>query len=82
MQEPKIYLKIIVNLLLTVTGIVLLIVFLPKLIRFFLPFVIGGILSVIANPLVKFLERRVKLLRKHSSAIIIVMALLAVAGVL
>ena len=44
MQEPKIYLKIIVNLLLTVTGIVLLIVFLPKLIRFFLPFVIGGIL--------------------------------------
>ena len=82
MQEPKIYLKIIVNLLLTVTGIVLLIVFLPKLIRFFLPFVIGGILSVIANPLVKFLERRVKLLRKHSSAIIIVTVLLAVAGVL
>ncbi len=82
MQEPKIYLKIIVNLLLTVTGIVLLIVFLPKLIRFFLPFVIGGILSVIANPLVKFLERRIKLLRKHSSAIIIVTVLLAVAGVL
>lgn len=82
MQEPKIYLKIIVNLLLTVIGIVLLIVFLPKLIRFFLPFVIGGILSAIANPLVKFLERRVKLLRKHSSAIIIVTVLLAVAGVL
>ncbi len=82
MQEPKIYFKIITNLLLTITGIVLLIVFLPRVIRFFLPFVIGGILSMIANPLVKFLERKVKLLRKHSSAIIIVAVLLAIAGVI
>lgn len=82
MQEPRIYLKIIVNLLLTVTGTVLLIIFLPKFIGFFLPFVIGGIISMIANPLVKFMEKRIKIVRKHGTAIIICMVLAAVVGVL
>lgn len=82
MQEPKVYLKIIVNLLLTVTGAVLLIIFLPKLIGFFLPFVIGGIISMIANPLVRFMEKRIKIVRKHGSAIIIITVIAAVVGVL
>ena len=45
-----------------------------------MPFVIGWIISMIANPLVKFLEKRVKILRKHSSAIIIVVVIAAVVG--
>jgi sporulation integral membrane protein YtvI len=55
---------------------------LPKVLLFFLPFVIGWILSVIANPLVKFLEKHIKLVRKHSSMIIIivVLALLVTGG--
>ena len=40
-----------------------------------MPFVIGWIISMIANPLVRFLERKVKILRKHSSAILIVAVL-------
>jgi sporulation integral membrane protein YtvI len=47
-----------------------------------MPFVIGWIISMIANPLVKFLEQRVKILRKHSSAIIIVAVIAVVVGVL
>jgi sporulation integral membrane protein YtvI len=37
---------------------------------------------MIANPLVKFLEKRVKIVRKHSSAIIIIAVIAAVVGVL
>lgn len=44
----------------------------PRVIWFFLPFVIGWLLSVVANPLVKFLEKRVKMVRKHSSMLIII----------
>jgi sporulation integral membrane protein YtvI len=49
---------------------------------FFLPFVIGWIVAMIANPLVRFLEKKVKILRKHSSAIIIVLVIAAIVGVI
>lgn len=82
MKDSKIYLKIIVNLLLTLIGVVLLIVLVPKALKFFLPLVIGGIISMIANPLVRFMEKRIKIVRKHGSAIIIVTVIAAVIGVL
>lgn len=40
-----------------------------------MPFVIGWIISLIANPLVRWLESKVKILRKHSSVIIIVLVI-------
>lgn len=52
-----------------------------KLIIFFMPFVIGWIISMIANPLVRFLENKLKILRKHSSFAIIVLVLAAVIGI-
>jgi sporulation integral membrane protein YtvI len=74
------YLKIVINF----TFIILLALFLflvfPKLISFFLPFIIGWIVSLIANPLVHFLEKKIKLRRKHSSAIIIVAAIIFIVG--
>lgn len=80
MKKLLIYIKILVNVLLFVIGVLAVIFLVPKLLRFFMPFVIGFIVSVIANPLVKFLEKRVKILRKHSSAIIIVLVIGAVVG--
>ncbi len=47
---------------------------------FFMPFVIGWIISLIATPMVKFLERRLKIVRKFGSAIIIVLVLGAIIG--
>ncbi len=82
MKDGKIYIKITVNLILLLLGIMIAIYAVPRLLRFFMPFVIGWIISMIANPLVKFLEKRVKILRKHSSAIIIVVVIVAVVGVL
>lgn len=47
----------------------------PKIISFFMPFVIGLIIALAAAPLVRFLERRVKLMRRFTSMAIIVGAL-------
>ena len=43
-------------------------------------FVVGWILALLANPLVRFLERRVKLVRRHGSMLIIIAALAIVIG--
>lgn len=78
------YVKIILNLLVWAVGIFLLCYFGPKLVWFFMPLVIGWIISMIANPLVRFLERKVKIVRKHSSMLIIIgtLALVVLAGYL
>lgn len=52
----------------------------PRLLHFFMPFVVGWILALLANPLVRFLERRVKLVRRHGSMLIIIAALAIVIG--
>ena len=70
------------NILIPVTGWILLCVMGPKVLKFFMPFVIGWIIAMIANPLVRFLERRVKLVRKHSSIVIVVAALALVVGLI
>lgn len=54
----------------------------PKLLGFFMPFVVGWIIAMIANPLVRFLERRLKLVRRHSSIVIVAGALALVIGLL
>lgn len=82
MKKSVVYLKIIVNLLIFIAGALFFIFILPKILAFFMPFVIGWIISIIANPLVKFLEKKVKILRKHSSAIIIIGVIAAVVGTL
>ncbi len=72
------YVKILINFIfIIIAGLLLLFVF-PKILRFFMPFVIGWIVSMIANPLVRFLEKKVKILRKHSSAIIIAVVIAAI----
>lgn len=76
------YIKILVNLLVAIGIVLLLYLVFPKLLSFFLPFVIGWIVALIANPLVRFLEKKVKILRKHSSAIIIVVVIGAVVGII
>lgn len=71
------YLKILVNLLVAVLVIVFLCVILPRLVGFFMPFVIGWIIAMIASPLVRLLEKKLKIVRKHGSMMIII-AVLAV----
>lgn len=65
------YLKILLNMGISFGGIFLVIWLGPKLLRFFMPFVIGWLIAMIANPLVRFLEKRLKIVRKHGSVIIV-----------
>lgn len=74
--------KICVDLLVT-TLTVLLVVFLgPKILQFFLPLIIAWIIASIANPMVVFLEDKIKIMRKHGSVIVIVFVLLLVGSLL
>jgi len=82
MNEPKTYARIFVNFLLTLAGILLVVLLGPKLISFFMPFVIAFFISSIANPIVRFMEKKIKIARKYSSVLMIVLVLGVVVGVL
>lgn len=69
------YVKTIINFLLYVIGILLLCILASRLLKFFMPFVIGWIIAWIANPLVRFFEKRLKIVRKHGTWLVIVGAL-------
>lgn len=71
-QENRKYLKVIVNLLIGTTVLLLVIFLVPKLFVFFMPFLIGWIISLIANPLVHFFEAKLKIRRKAGTAFVII----------
>lgn len=75
MQEKRPYWKVAVSLLFSLIATGLFIVAGVKLLIYFMPFVIGWFISYIANPLVKWLEKRLKIVRKLGSAIIIILVL-------
>lgn len=68
------------NIVIPLVEIALAAVLLPKLLVFFMPFVIGWIIAMIANPLVRWLEKRVKIVRRHSSIAIVILVLAGIIG--
>lgn len=76
-KAGKLYLKVTLNLLTALAVVLLCIFLLPKCIWFFMPFIVGWIISLIASPVVHFLEEKLKVKRKASSAVVII-AVLAV----
>lgn len=72
--------RMILNIVIPLLGLCLVIFLGPRLLHFFMPFVVGWILALLANPLVRFLEQRVKLVRRHGSMLIIIAALAIVIG--
>ena len=73
-------LKLIVNILISLVILLLCIFLVPRLILFFMPFAIGWLISCIANPLVVFLERKLKIRRKAGTVVVIVCVIVAVIG--
>lgn len=80
MKDTKIYTKIFINFIIIILAAISIFMLVPKIISFFLPFVIGWIVAMIANPLVRFLEKRLKIHRKHSSAIFIIFVIASILG--
>ncbi len=81
MKNSKNNIKLIVNLLISLIILLFVIFVVPRLIIFFMPFIIGWLISCIANPLVLFLEHRIKIKRKIGTVLVIVGSIAAVIGV-
>lgn len=77
-SETVIYVKAVLNILTALVIFALCIFVLPRLIAFFMPFIIGWIISMIASPLVRFFEDKLKIKRKAVSAFVIIAVLAAV----
>ncbi|MCI5640769.1 MAG: sporulation integral membrane protein YtvI [Lachnospiraceae bacterium] len=84
MQEDRklLHRKIIANLSITLAWILAILLFGPWLLRFFSPLIVAAVIAMIANPLVSFLEDKIKIMRKHGSMIVIALVLVLVAAVL
>ena len=81
-QETRAYCKALTNILLALIGLILLVTVVPKLLSFFMPFVVAWIIALLASPMVKFLEEKLKIRRKAGTAcvIIAVIALIVLIG--
>lgn len=78
MEDPRdLHRRILVNLSVALAGILLLIFVVPPLVRFLMPLIVAWIVAMIANPIIHFLEKRIKLMRKHGSALVIILVLAA-----
>ena len=71
-HEKVTYIKAILNILTALVVLMLCIFLLPRVIIFFMPFVIGWVISLIAAPLARFLEEKLKIKRKAVSAFVII----------
>ncbi len=78
MEDQKdLHRRILVNLGVALAGILLLIFVVPPLVRFLMPLIVAWIVAMIANPIIHFLEKRIKIMRKHGSALVIILVLAA-----
>lgn len=78
METAKKYARVILNIIIPILVIWVVCFWGPRLLVYFMPFVIGWIIAMIANPLVRFLERHLRIIRKHSSVLIVVIVLAGV----
>jgi sporulation integral membrane protein YtvI len=78
----KKYVKAVVNIMIALTGLLLVIFLLPRVLWLFAPFVAGWIIALIASPLVRFFEEKLKIKRKAGSAFVIIVVIALVVLVL
>ena len=74
----KIYLKVVMNLFTAFAVLLFCVFLLPRCIWFFMPFIVGWFIALIASPVVRFFEEKLKVKRKAMSALVIVAVLAAV----
>ena len=71
-QSKKRCLKVLMNLGIALIILLLVIFLLPKTLLFFMPFLLGYIIAMIASPIVRFFEEKLKIKRKTGSVFVIV----------
>lgn len=83
-ESMKKYVKAILNLVIALIILIAVVWLVPRGIVFFMPFLIGWMIALIAGPVVRFLEKKLKIRRKAGSAFVIiaVIGLVVLAGYL
>lgn len=71
-QSKKRCLKVLMNLGIALVILLLVIFLLPKALVFFMPFLLGYLIAMIASPIVRFFEEKLKIKRKTGSVFVIV----------
>lgn len=71
----KKYVKAIMNLLIALVILLIVIFLAPRVLVFFMPFVIAWIIAMIASPMARFFEEKLKIKRKAGSVVVIVVVL-------
>lgn len=76
------YWKVIVSLVFSVLATVICVGVGISLVWFFMPFVIGWFIAFLVSPIVNWLEKRLKIVKKLGSALTIILVLGAVIGII
>ncbi len=82
MNNTRPYWKVLVSLIFSILATISVLLIGWGLLKFLMPFVVGWIISCIANPLVCWVEEHLKIVKKWGSVIVIVLVIGAVAGLL
>ncbi len=80
-QDMKSIVKALANLAFSLIVLLLCIFLVPRLIVLFMPLIIGWLISCIANPLVVFLESKIKIRRKAGTVVVIIVVIAVVSGI-
>ena len=75
MENRRPYWQVAVSLIFSIAATAAFVFIGIKSIGFFMPFVIGWIISAIATPVVNWLEKRLKIVKKLGSALIVIVVL-------
>ena len=77
MERKRPYWQVAVSLMFSILATAAFIILGVKAIGFLMPFVVGWIISAIATPLVNWLEKRLKIVKKLVAALMVLGALAA-----
>lgn len=82
MENKRPYWQVLVSLVFSLLATIIFIILGIKAIGFFMPFVIGWCISAIATPLVNWLEKRLKIVKKLGTAMIVILVIALIVLVL
>ena len=74
-NSSKVYIKAVLNIILFLTAIIVCILIIPKIWNFLFVILIGLVISLLANPIVKFLEIKLKIKKSAGSAMVILLVI-------
>ena len=78
MKKSTKYLKIFCNLIAMLLTLFFVFYILPRAVVYFMPFVVGFVIALIANPVIRFLEKRIKIKRKYGFVLMIILVIAAI----